>query len=274
VILKYIKEHLGKGFIRASSSLTVAPVLVVRKPGGGLRVCIDYRALNELTIKNRYPIPLITDTLAKLSQAKVFTKLDVVAAFNQIRMKEGKEWLTTFNTRYGQFEYLVMPFGLCNAPGTFQSYINNSILDYLDIFCTAYLDNVLVYSNTPEEHTNHVLKVLQRLLDRGLYVDIDKCEFSVKQVKYLGLIVSTDGIKMDPEKVEAILNWETPQSIKDVQAFLGFCGFYRRFIKAFSQLTHPLNEITKGSETYTTKTGKRRVRYQPFEWNPEREAAF
>jgi hypothetical protein len=180
VILKYIKEHLGKGFIQASSSPTAAPVLVVRKPGGGLRVCINYRALNELTIKNRYPIPLITNTLAKLSQAKVFIKLDIIAVFNQIRMKEGKEWLTTFNTRYGQFEYLIMLFSLYNAPGTFQSYINNSILDYLDIFCTAYLNDVLVYSNTPEEHTNHVLKVLQRLLNRGLYVDIDKCEFSVK----------------------------------------------------------------------------------------------
>jgi hypothetical protein len=173
-------------------------------------VCINYRALNKITIKNHYPIPLVTNTLAKLFQAKIFIKLDVVAAFNQIHIKEGKEWLIAFNTRYGQFKYLVMPFGLCNTPGTFQSYINNLILDYLDIFCTAYLDDVLVYSNTPEEHTEHVLKVLRRLLDRGLYINIDKCEFSVKEVKYLGLIMSIEGIKMDLKKVEVILTWETP----------------------------------------------------------------
>jgi hypothetical protein len=274
VIKKYIDEHLGKGFIRSSSSPTAAPILVVRKPGGGLRVCIDYRALNEITIKNRYPIPLVTDTLSRLSRAKVFTKLDVVAAFNRIRIKEGKEYLTAFNTRYGQFEYLVMPFGLCNAPGTFQSYINKSVLDYLDVFCTAYLDDVLVYSEDPKDHTEHVLKVLQRLLDHGLHIDIDKCEFSVSKVKYLGLIVSTEGVSMDPNKVKAIQEWETPRSVKDTQAFTGFAGFYRRFIKGFSELTAPLNELTKGSETYTTASGKKKVRYPPFVWTSACEAAF
>jgi hypothetical protein len=156
----------------------------------------------------------------------------------------------------------------------FQSYINNLILDYLDIFCTAYLDDVLVYSNTPKEHTKHVLKVLCWLLDRGLYININKCEFSVKEVKYLGLIMSIEGVKIDPKKVKVILTWETPQLVKDVQAFLGFYGFYQRFIKAFSQLTQPLNKIMKGSKTYITKTGKRRVCYQPFKWNPKHKVAF
>ena len=126
VVKKYIDEHLGKGFIRPSSSSAAVPVLLVRKPGGGLRFCVDYRALNSITIKNPYPIPLINETLGKLSQAKNFTKLDVISAFNRMRIKEGHEWTPAFNTRYGQFEYLVMPFGLCNAPGTFQSFINNS----------------------------------------------------------------------------------------------------------------------------------------------------
>ena len=126
-VKKYIDEHLGKGFIRPSSSSAAAPVLLVRKPGGGLRFCVDYRALNSITIKNRYPIPLINETLGKLSQAKKFTKLDVISAFNRMRIKEGHEWLTAFNTKYGQFEYLVMPFGLCNAPGTFQSFINDTV---------------------------------------------------------------------------------------------------------------------------------------------------
>lgn len=188
----------------------------MRKPEGGLRVCVDYQALNAITEKSRYPIPNINETLSRLGRAKIFTKLDVVAAFNRIRIKEGHEYLTAFNTRYGQFEYLVMPFGLCNAPGTFQSFINNSVLEYLDRFCTAYLDDVLIYSENEEEHAENVNRVLRRLRERELHLDLDKCEFNVRLVKYLGLIVGTDGIKMDPEKVEAILSWETPSSVKDV----------------------------------------------------------
>ena len=272
-VKKYIDEHMGKEFIRPSSSTAAAPVLLVRKPGGGLRFCVDYRALNTITVKNRYPIPLINETLGKLSQAKRFTKLDVITAFNRLRVKEGHEWLTAFNTRYGQFEYLVMPFGLCNAPGTFQSYINNSVREYLDVFCTAYLDDVLIYSDNEEEHTDHVLKVLKRLGERGLQVDIDKCEFSVTKVKYLGLIVTTEGIQMDSEKIEAILKWETPESVKDVQAFLGFANFYRRFISKFSQRTRSLTELTKG-EQITTKSGKKRTRYNVFIWTEDCKKAF
>ena len=223
---KYIDEHLGKGFIRPSSSAAASPILLVRKPGGGLRFCIDYRALNAVTVKNRYPIPLISETLGKLAGAVKYTKLDVIHAFNRIRMREGHEWLTAFNSRYGQFEYLVMPFGLCNAPGTFQGYINESLREYLDVFCTAYLDDVLIYTNKDEDHASHVLQVLRRLHKRGLQVDIDKYEFNTTRVKYLGMIMTTNGIEMDTEKVEAIQNWEAPLSVKKVQAFLGFANFY------------------------------------------------
>jgi hypothetical protein len=154
-------------------------------PGGGIRVCVDYRALNEINIKNWYPIPLVTETLDRLSKAKVFSKFDIIHTFNRIRMKEGQEWLTAFNTRYGQFEYLVMPFGLCKAPATFQNYIDEAVRNYLDYFCTAYIDDILVYTENEEEHTEHVLKVLRRLRERNLQLDIDKCDFDTKKVKYI-----------------------------------------------------------------------------------------
>lgn len=214
----------------------------MRKPGGGIRVCVDYRQLNNITVKNRYPIPLIAETLDRLTRAKVFSKFDVVAAFNRLRIKEGQEWLTALNTRYGQFEYLVMPFGLCNTPGTFQSYINETVRDYLDIFCTAYLDDILVFSEREEEHAEQVRKVLHRLRERGLQLDIDKCEFGVKETKYLGVIITTEGVKMDPEKVRTILEWETPTCVQEAKSFVGFAGFYRRFIDGFSRLTKPLSE--------------------------------
>lgn len=216
VVKQYIDELQAKGFIRPSSSPAASPVLIVRKPSGGLRVCIDYRGLNDVTIKNRYPIPNVNETLQKLRGCNYFTTLDVIAAFNRIRIAAGDEWKTAFTTRYGQFEYLVMPFGLCNAPGTFQSYINNSLKEYLDLWATAYLDDVLVFSKTLEEHEEHVQKVVDRLLARKLYIDIDKCKFLQTEVKYLGLIVGKDGIRMDPEKVETILEWEAPKGVKDV----------------------------------------------------------
>ena len=272
-VRKYLDEHLAKGFIRPSSSKAAAPVLLVRKPGGGLRFCVDYRDLNNITEKSRYPIPLISETLAKLAKAKWFTKLDVIHAFNRMRIKEGQEWLTAFNTRYGQFEYLVMPFGLCNAPSTFQSYINNSLREYLDYFVTAYLDDVLVFSETETEHIEQVLKVLRRLKERGLQLDIDKCEFSVSEVKYLGMFVGVNGVRMDPEKVTAILEWKTPASVKEVQSFLGFANFYRRFIERFSEKVKCLTELTRG-EQYGTKGGKRRTKYQDFVWTTECQQAF
>ena len=248
VVKGYVDEMLAKGYIRPSTSDYAAPVLVVKKPGGGLRVCVDYRALNALTIKDRNSPPLIRETLARLCAAKFFTKLDVIVAFNKIRIAPGDEEKTAFLTRYGLFEYVVMPFGLCNAPGTFQSYINETLREYLDVFASAYLDDVLIYSNTREEHTVHVRKVLDKLREAGLFLDIDKCEFYVTEVKYLGLIITTEGVKMDPEKVKSILEWPAPKNLKDVQAFLGFANFYRKFIAGYSRLVHPLTAITRASE--------------------------
>jgi hypothetical protein len=260
VLHKWLTENLEKGFIRASTSPAAAPVLFAKKPGGGLRFCVDYRGLNAITIKNRYAMPLIQETLSRLSSAKFYTKLDIIAAFNHIRIADGQEWLTAFNTRYGLFETLVMPFGLSNAPATFQSRINEVLRPFLDIFCTAYIDDILIYSDTLQDHRQHVKVVLQALKDAGLHCDIKKCEFEVTEVTYLGMIVSTSGVQMDPRKVQCIVDWEPPECLKDVQAFLGFSNFYRRFIKGFSRIVKPLVALTKKDAR--------------FEWNKKCSKAF
>ena len=247
VIKKYLDDHLQKNFIRQSTSSAAAPILLAKKPGGGIRVCVDYRGLNALTMKNRYPIPLIRETLDSLCNAKYYTKLDIIAAFNKPRMVEGEEWKTAFLTRYGLFEYLVMPFGLQNAPATFQHYINSVLHEFLDKFASAYLDDIIVYSKSKKEHREHVRKILQALQKAGLQIDIKKCEFTVQETKYLGLIITSDGIKMDPQKVKAILDWKFPMGIKDLQSFLGFANFYRRFIKGYSTIARPLTDMLKNT---------------------------
>ena len=245
VVKAYVDEMLGKGYIRPSTSPYAAPVLIVKKPDGGLRICIDYRALNALTVKNRNAPPLIRETMAKLCAAKIYTKFDIIAAFNEIRMAKGDEEKTAFLTRYGLFEYTVMPFGLCNAPSTFQAFINDVLREYLDVFCSAYLDDILIYSNSQEEHTEHAQKVLEKLKQAGLYLDINKCQFHVQEVKYLGLMITTEGLKMDPQKVETITQWKPARCVKDVQAFLGFANFYRRFIRGYSKIAAPLSALTR-----------------------------
>lgn len=247
VVKEYVDDMLGKGYIRRSISPYAAPVLIVKKPDGGLRICIDYRALNALTIRNRNAPPLIRETLSRLCAAKIYSKFDIIAAFNEIRMKEGDEHKTAFLTRYGLFEYVVMPFGLCNAPSTFQAFINDVLREYLDIFCSAYLDDILIYSNSKDEHIEHVGKVLEQLKKAGLFLDINKCQFHVKEIKYLGLIITVDGLKMDPRKIDTILQWKAPRCTKDVQSFLGFANFYRRFIHGYSRIAAPLTSLTRAT---------------------------
>ena len=260
VVRKWLDDNLEKGFIRESRSPCAAPLLLAAKPGGGVRICQDYRGLNAITVKNRYPLPLIRETLDALSRAKYFRKLDIIAAFNNLRIAEGHEWKTAFVTRFGLFETLVLPFGLCNAPSSFQHYINHALFDLLDKTCTAYLDDVLVYSTTRKEHRQHVREVVTRLRDAGLQIDIKKCEFEAQETKYLGLVVTTDGIKMDPAKVQAILDWKTPTTVKCLQRFLGFANFYRRFIQGFSVLRKPLDALLKKEVKWT--------------WDQDKETAF
>jgi hypothetical protein len=242
---KYLEDMLKKSFIQPSQSSAAAPVLFVKKLGEGLRFCVDYRQLNALTAKNRYSIPRLQETLNRLKYAKVFTKLDIIAAYNALRMGPGEEWKTVFRTRYGLYEYLVMPFGLANAPAVWQRFINNILREGFDVFCTAYLDDILIYSENQKDHDKHVEWVLEQLRKAGIQCDVEKCVFDVTSVKYLGLIISTEGISMDPAKIAAIVNWEQPTSAKEVSSFYGFANFYRRFIKGFSKIAGPLTDLIK-----------------------------
>lgn len=257
---EYLEENLSKGFIRASSSSAASPVLFAKKADGSLRFCVDYRALNKITKKNRYPLPLIDETLNRIRSAKVFTRLDLRAAFNLIRIKEGDEWKTAFRTRYGLFEYLVMPFGLTNAPATCQQFVNDTLREYLDVFCCVYLDDILIYSDDLEKHTKHVKMILNKLQEAGLYVKGEKCEFHTTSTTFLGFIISPTGISMDPAKVKAVQEWETPQSVHDVQCFLGFANFYRRFINGYARICNPLFNLLRKDTVWS--------------WTPECEKAF
>jgi hypothetical protein len=221
---------------------------------------VDYRKLNALTKRDRYPIPLINEVLARVQGSKYLTRLDIIAAFNKLRMNPDSEDLTTFITSFGAFKYLVLPFGLTNGPASFQHYINDVLFEYLHDFCQAYLDDILIYSKTLKEHKQHVRAVLQKLRDAGLQVDIHKCEFHVQETVFLGLLVSTEGLKMDPSKVQVIRDWATPRNLTDVQSFIGFCNFYRRFIKGFSKLARPMVNLTRKD--------------QPFLWTDACQKAF
>ena len=259
-VKKYLEDNLRKGFIEASHAACASPILLAKKPNGGLRFCVDYRRLNQLSKKDRYPIPLIEETLAQLKEAKIFSKIDIRQAFHKLRMAIASEDLTTFSSRFGAYKYKVLPFGLSGGPASWQHYINDVLFDYLDKFCTAYLDDILIYSKNLKEHREHVRAILIKLREAGLQADVDKCEFHVTETKYLGLIISVDGIRMDPAKVKAIQEWEIPTCLREVRSFIGFCNFYRRFIRGFSKIAKPLDALTK----------KERI----FEWTSACEKAF
>ena len=222
VLKAYIEKMVDKGFIRASFLLAASPVLFAKKPGGSLRFCVDYQALNAITVKNCYSLHLIKETLERVCKAKTFSKIDIIAAFNKLRIREGEEWKTAFRTRYGLYEYLVMPFGLANGPFSFQNYINDVLHGMLDVFCTAYIDDILIYSNSKKKHQEHVRKILEALRRADLQANIDKCKFHTTEVNYLGLVITSNGIRMDLHKISAVQQWSTPTCVRDVQAFIGF----------------------------------------------------
>jgi len=251
---EYIKENLEKGFIRPSNSPAGAPVLFVKKKDNTLRLCVDYRRLNENTIRDSYPLPLITELFDRLREARIFTKLDLKSAYNLVRINPGDEYKTAFRTRYGHFEYLVMPFGLKNAPATFQHFINDVLGEYLDDFAFSYIDDILIYSKNLEEHRVHVKKVLERLKKNGLYVKLSKCEFETNETTFLGHIISDKGIAMDPAKVKAIKEWPIPTNVTEVQSFIGLCNYYRRFIPSFANIAKPLHNLTKKGVNFDWST--------------------
>lgn len=247
VLRKTLADLLDKNWIRASNSPGGAPVLFVRKPGGGLRFCVDYRALNAITEKDRYPLPLIRETLRTVAKAKWVSKVDVRAAFHRLRVREGDEWKTAFRSRFGSFEYLVTPFGLAGAPAAFQRWINTVLKEYLGDFCSAYMDDVLIYTDGDlTDHWQKLNLVLGKLQEAGLKLDLKKSEFAVQRTKYLGFIIELGkGICVDPEKVKAIQEWEAPTNIKGVRSFIGFANFYRAFISNFTELAAPLLPLIK-----------------------------
>lgn len=257
---KYIEKHVLEGKIVPSKAPYSSPILFAEKADGSLRLCVDYRRLNALTKKNGYRLPLIDEVLAQVMGCKYLTKLDIVAAFNNLRMHPDSVDLTTFATSMGNYKYLVMPFGLTNGPATWQQYINGILFEYLNKFCQVYVDDVLIYSKTLKEHRAHVRAVLEKLQAAGLQVDPTKSEFEVQETKFLGVILSTEGLRMDPEKVQAVTDWATPTKIKQVQGFLGFCNFYRRFIKGFASIAKPLVNLTRKDV--------------PFYWSDACEQAF
>jgi hypothetical protein len=242
---EFIEEHLRIGFIRPSKSPHGAPILFIRKKDGSLRLCVDFRALNKITKKDSYPLPIINDLLATAGKARIYTALDLRHAYHLVRIAEGDEWKTAFRTRYGSFEWRVMPFGLTNAPAAFQRFMNDIFSDLLDVTVIVYLDDILIFSDDRAKHKEHVREVLRRLRIHGLYARPDKCLFSVESVSYLGFILSPDGLKMDPVKIQAIMDWPEPKKVKDVQSFLGFANFYRRFISDYSDIVIPLTRLTR-----------------------------
>jgi RNase H-like domain found in reverse transcriptase/Reverse transcriptase (RNA-dependent DNA polymerase) len=263
---EYIDTNLATGRIRASLSPAGAPILFVVKPDGSMRLCVDYRGLNKITVKNRYPLPLLAEILDRLGGACVFTKLDLRDAYHRIPIAKEDIWKTAFRTRYGHFEYAVMPFGLTNAPATFQASVNEALRGLLDQCCIAYMDDILIFSKVGEDHAAHVRAVLERLREYRLYAKLSKCDFDIDEVAFLGFRVGVAGVSMDPRKVLAIREWPKPQSFRDIQIFLGFANFYRGFIIGYSRVVSPITDLLIGMQG-GKKTGR-------FEWTAGAEQAF
>lgn len=226
----------------------------MNKPGDGLRFCVDYRALNSITIKNFYPIPRIYEILTLLDKARYFTKLDVLSAFRRMQVAEGDKYLTAYRSRFGLYEYLVMLFGLTNAPSFSQNYINDTLKGYFDKLSTAYTDDILIFSETLEENHEHVKKIPGRLLDSGLQINIKKCGFLIDSVKFLGLVITTEGIQMGPSKFEAIEKRPKPGNKKDIQRYIDFVNFYRQFIQGLSSIVIPLTELIENDVPFERET--------------------
>ncbi|GBG74194.1 hypothetical protein CBR_g17906 [Chara braunii] len=250
-----LKELVQKGWIRPSVSPYGSPVLLVPKKGGTLRMCIDYRGLNAITVKNREPLPRIDDLLDRVQGCRYFSKIDMKSGYHQIAIRPEDQHKTAFQTRYGLYEFVVMPFGLCNAPGTFQHAINRIFHNYLDKFVIVYLDDILIFSRTVEEHIAHLDKVLSLLRQHKFKINGEKYEFGRTRILYLGHEISAEGLK-----VASIRDWPRPQSVTEMRSFLGMIGYYRNFVKNYSMVAAPLTDLTRLDA--------------PWEWTDRCEAAF
>ncbi|KAJ9531104.1 hypothetical protein QJQ45_000898 [Haematococcus lacustris] len=243
-VKKQVSELQARGLIEPSSSPFGAPVLFVEKKDGSLRMCIDYRALNKLTVKDRYPLPRIDDLFDKLAGKKVFSSLDLQSGYHQIRITEADRPKTAFLTPMGQFQFKVLCFGLTNAPATFQRAMNNVFRPLINKSVLVYIDDILVMSNSAEEHVQHLREVLELMRQHKLYAKRSMCEFNKTELTFLGHIVGEHGIAVDPAKVKVVREWHVPRNLKDLQAFLGLANYFRRFIPNFSAIAAPLTDLT------------------------------
>ncbi|GBG58708.1 hypothetical protein CBR_g109 [Chara braunii] len=242
---KQLDELLEKGWIRPSSSLFGAPVLFVPKKEGELRMCIDYRGLNAIAVKNVEPLPRIDDLLDRVQGCKYFTKIDLKSDYHQIEVHPDDQYKTAFRTRYGHYEFIVMPFGLTNAPATFQRGMNDLFRPWLDKFVVVYLDDILVFSKTLQEHQGHLRQVLEKLREANFKINAKKCEWAKTQVLYLGHVLDGDGIKPEDNKIAAIRDWPTPRTLTELLSFLGLANYYRKFVRNFSTIAAPLRRLLK-----------------------------
>src|SRR6202451_1409652 len=260
---RQLTQLFKDGKVSESSSPYGAPVLFTKKKDGGLRMCIDYRALNSQTIKNRYALPRIDDLVDQLHGAKIFTKIDLTSGYWQIAIAPEDRHKTAFRTRYGHYEFNVMPFGLTNAPASFQSLMNDIFRDMLDECVVIYLDDILIYSKTVQEHKEHVRRVLKWLQEHQLFAKASKCSFFVDTIEYLGFIVRPDGVKPNPDLISALERFPRPHTLKELQSFLGLANYYRKFVDSFSKIAAPLTNAMQNTSNS-----------RPVIWNPGMEEAF
>ena len=257
---RQVEELLVKGYVKESMSPRAVPVILVPKKDGSWRMCVDCRAINNITVKYRHPIPRLDDMLDELHGSCVFSKIDLKSGYHQIRMKEGDEWKTAFKTKYGLYEWLVMPFGLTNAPSTFMRLMNHVLRPFIGKFVVVYFDDILIYSKSLHDHVSHLNSVLDVLRKEKLYANLKKCTFCTDKLVFLGFVVSAKGIEVDEEKIKAIQEWPTPSNLSNVRSFHGLASFYRRFVKDFSTIVAPLTEVIKKNVA--------------FKWSEEQEKAF
>ncbi|MCO5564460.1 hypothetical protein L7F22_018121 [Adiantum nelumboides] len=258
-IMRQVNELVEKGMVRPSSSPFCSPVLLVQKKDGTYRMCVDYRALNRITIKNRFSVPRVEDLFDKLQGSTYFSRIDLKSGYHQIRIVDEDIVKTAFRTSFGLYEYLVMPFGLTNAPATFNRMMERIFRPHRN-FTGVFFDDVIIYSKTIEEHKEHLKVIFQALRDNKLYVNQKKSEFFLQEIQYLGHIISKNGIRMDPAKLEVIKDWPNPRNLHEIRSFIGMCAYYRRFIEKFSLIAGPLHDLTKKNVKYV--------------WTEKRQQAF
>ncbi|KAK8942371.1 hypothetical protein KSP39_PZI009407 [Platanthera zijinensis] len=250
---RQVDELLRKGFVRESLSPCAVPALLTPKKDGSWRMCIDSRAINKITVKYRFPIPRLDDLLDAMTGARLFTKIDLRSGYHQIRVCEGDEWKTAFKTKDGLFEWLVMPFGLSNAPSTFMRVMTQILRPYMGKFLVVYFDDILIYSQERADHIHHIRLVLDTLRKEHLFVNLKKCDFLAESVHFLGYVISASGIAVDPDKVRAIREWPVPTTIHEARSFHGLATFYRRFVRSFSTIMAPFTSCLRKGEFVWTK---------------------